>query len=141
MALVYLVFVVFLASFARFVAPSVASELNRMIDNLPETNLQLLDAKNRLIERHPTLRQPLGGLLASALDEETVQDVALELADERRGCRSRKRRSRARSSRMSPRTARWPSISRAVTSSTSVPSPKDYSSSARVRSGRHQHVV
>ncbi|HEX7719655.1 MAG TPA: AI-2E family transporter [Woeseiaceae bacterium] len=83
LALIYLAFVVLLASFARFVAPSVASELNRMIDNLPETNIQLLDVKNRLIERYPTLRQPLGGFLASALDEDTVQEVALQLADER----------------------------------------------------------
>lgn len=83
LVLVYLVFVLVLASFVRFVAPSVASELNRMIDNLPATEVRLLEAKNRLIERYPTLRQPLGGFLASALDEETAVVVMRELADER----------------------------------------------------------
>lgn len=83
LSLVYLVFVVVLASFVRFVAPSVASELNRMVENLPTTEARLLEAKNRLINRYPTFRQPLGGFLASALDDETATSVALQLADER----------------------------------------------------------
>ena len=81
--LVYLVFVLVLASFVRFVAPSVASELNRMIENLPATEMRLLEAKDRLVDRYPTLRQPLGGFLASALDEHTATVVMRELADER----------------------------------------------------------
>lgn len=83
LSIVYLVFVLVLASFVRFVAPSVASELNRMVENLPATEMRLLDAKNRLVDRYPTLRQPLGGFLASAQDEETSRHVALQLADER----------------------------------------------------------
>jgi len=83
LSIVYLVFVVALATFVRFVAPSVASELYRMIDNLPATEMRLLEAKNRFIERYPTLRQPIGGFLASALDEEKARAVALQLANER----------------------------------------------------------
>src|SRR5690606_31057473 len=63
--------------------PSVASELNRMIDNLPATEVRLLDVKNRFISRYPTLRQPLGGFLASALDEQMAASVAEQLARER----------------------------------------------------------
>src|SRR5690606_1134235 len=83
LAIVYLVFVLVLGSFVRFVAPSVASELYRMIDNLPATEMRLLEAKNRIIDRYPTLRQPLGGFLASALDEDVARAVELRLADER----------------------------------------------------------
>jgi predicted PurR-regulated permease PerM len=83
LSLVYLVFVLALGSFVRFVAPSVASELYRMIDNLPATEMRLLEAKNRIIERYPSLRQPLGGFLASALDEDLARSVELQLADER----------------------------------------------------------
>ena len=37
LALVYLLFLVLLGSFVRFVVPSVASEVTRMIVNLPDT--------------------------------------------------------------------------------------------------------
>jgi predicted PurR-regulated permease PerM len=83
LSLVYLLFLIVLASFVRFVVPSVASELNRMIDNLPATEIRLLEAKNRFIDRYPTLRQPLGGFLASALDDEMARSVAEQLAYER----------------------------------------------------------
>lgn len=83
LSIVYLVFVIALGSFVRFVAPSVASELYRMIDNLPATEMRLLEAKNRFIDRYPTLRQPLGGFLASAVDENMARRVELQLADER----------------------------------------------------------
>ncbi|HEX7061093.1 MAG TPA: AI-2E family transporter [Woeseiaceae bacterium] len=83
LSLVYALFVIVLASFVRFVVPSVASELNRMIDNLPATEVRLLEVKNRFINRYPTLRQPLGGFLASALDEEMAASVAEQLARER----------------------------------------------------------
>ena len=66
LALVYLLFLILLASFVRFVVPSVASEVNRMIGNLPATEVRLIEAKNRLVDRYPTLRQPLSGFLASA---------------------------------------------------------------------------
>lgn len=83
LSLVYLLFLILLASFVRFVVPTVASEVNRMIDNLPATEARLLEAKNRFIQRYPTLRQPLGGFLASAIDEEMAVSVQLRLADER----------------------------------------------------------
>ena len=63
LSIVYLLFLLVLASFVRFVVPSVASEVNRMIGNLPTTELRLIEAKNRLVDRYPTLRQPLNGYL------------------------------------------------------------------------------
>lgn len=83
LVLVYVIFLVVLGTFVRFVVPSVASEVNRMIGNLPETELRLIEAKNRLFERYPALRQPLNGFLRSALDENRAQIVDLQLIGER----------------------------------------------------------
>jgi predicted PurR-regulated permease PerM len=83
LALVYLLFLVLLASFVRFIVPSVASEVNRMIGNLPATELRLIEAKNRLVDRYPTLRQPLSGFLASALRDDLAVTVERRLVDER----------------------------------------------------------
>ena len=81
--LVYLLFLVVLSSFVRFVVPSVASEVNRMIGNLPSTELRVIEAKNRLVETYPTLRQPLNGFLRSALPDERVASIESQLNTER----------------------------------------------------------
>jgi predicted PurR-regulated permease PerM len=83
LSLVYLIFLVVLGSFVRFVVPSVASEVNRMIVNLPTTETRLIEAKNRLLGHYPTLRQPLNGFLRSALTYDAVTVVEFELAAER----------------------------------------------------------
>ena len=81
--IVYVIFLVVLASFVRFVVPSVAAELNRMIGNLPATELTLIETKNRLIERYPTLREPINGYLRSALADDRLSLVELQLIGER----------------------------------------------------------
>lgn len=81
--LVYVLFLVVLASFVRFVVPSVASELNRMIRNLPATEATLIETKNRLVDRYPTLREPINGFLRSALADDQLAVVERELAAER----------------------------------------------------------
>jgi predicted PurR-regulated permease PerM len=83
LVLVYLLFLVVLASFVRFVVPSVASEVNRTIGNLPTTELRLIEAKNRFVDRYPTLRVPLTGFLRSALPDDTAAQVERQLANER----------------------------------------------------------
>jgi predicted PurR-regulated permease PerM len=81
--LVYIFFLVVLGSFVRFVVPSVASELNRMIENLPATEASVIELKNRLVRSYPTLREPINGYLRSALAEERLGIVELELASVR----------------------------------------------------------
>lgn len=81
--IVYVIFLVFLGSFVRFVVPSVAAELNRMIGNLPATELTLIETKNRLVERYPTLREPINGFLRSALADDRLSLVELQLIGER----------------------------------------------------------
>jgi predicted PurR-regulated permease PerM len=83
LSLVYLLFLVVLASFVRFVVPSVASEVNRMIGNLPTTELRVIETKNRLVDTYPTLRQPVNGFLRSALPDERVALIERQLTAER----------------------------------------------------------
>ncbi len=83
LSIVYLLFLAVLASFVRFVVPSVASEVNRMIGNLPMTEQRLIDVKNDLVDRYPTLRQPIAGYLRSALTDDRTAAIAQELAIER----------------------------------------------------------
>lgn len=81
--LVYVMFLVVLGSFVRFVVPSVASELNRMIGNLPATELALIETKNRLVRRYPTVREPINGFLRSALADDRLVIVEQQLSAER----------------------------------------------------------
>jgi predicted PurR-regulated permease PerM len=63
--------------------PSVASELNRMIENLPATEASVIETKNWLVRRYPTLREPINGFARSALAEDRLGIVELELASVR----------------------------------------------------------
>jgi hypothetical protein len=54
-----------------------------MIGNLPSTELRLIEAKSRFVERYPTLRQPLTGFLRSALPDNVAAAVDARLASER----------------------------------------------------------
>jgi len=80
---VYVFFLIVLVTFVRFVVPSVASELNRMIQNLPQTEASLIETKNRLVRSYPTVREPINGSLRSALADERLAIVELELLSER----------------------------------------------------------
>jgi predicted PurR-regulated permease PerM len=81
--LVYVLFLGVLGSFVAFVVPSVVSQLNRTIENLPSTEATVIDTKNRLIRNYPALREPLNGYLRSALADDRLRIVELELISER----------------------------------------------------------
>lgn len=83
LSIVYVLFLVLLVSFVRFVVPSVASEVNRMIENLPTTEARLIDVKNRLVERYPSFREPVTGFLRSALSDDVIVMIERRLANER----------------------------------------------------------
>jgi predicted PurR-regulated permease PerM len=80
---VYVIFLVVLFSVVRFVVPSVASEVNRMMANLPATEATLIETKNRLVRRYPALREPINGYMRSALADDQLQLVEDELTAER----------------------------------------------------------
>jgi predicted PurR-regulated permease PerM len=80
---VYLIFLIVLFSVVSFVVPSVVTEVRRMIENLPATEAALIETKSRLVVRYPALREPINGYLRSALADDRLQLVELELISER----------------------------------------------------------
>lgn len=80
---VYLLFLGAIATFVRFVVPDVASEANRLIGNLPEIEMRLVETKGRVVINYPSLRQPMNGFLRSVLDAEDIETVDTTLAAER----------------------------------------------------------
>ena len=80
---VYLIFLGVLGSFVAFVVPSVVTEVNRMIENLPATEATLIETKSRLVRSYPALREPINGYLRSALADDRLGDVERELSGER----------------------------------------------------------
>jgi predicted PurR-regulated permease PerM len=80
---VYVIFLVVLFSVVRFVVPSVASEVNRMMENLPQTEATLIETKNDVVRRYPALREPINGYVRSALADDQLDDVDRELLGER----------------------------------------------------------
>jgi predicted PurR-regulated permease PerM len=80
---VYVLFLAVLFSVVRFVVPSVANEVNRMMENLPATEATLIETKNRLVRSYPALREPINGYMRSALADDQLQFVELELIGER----------------------------------------------------------
>ena len=80
---VYVLFLGVLGSFVAFVVPSVVSQLNRTIQNLPSTEATVIETKNRLVRSYPALREPINGFMRSALADDRLQIVELELIGER----------------------------------------------------------
>lgn len=80
---VYVIFLVVLFSVVSFVVPSVATEVRRMIENLPATEATLIETKNGLVQRYPALREPINGYLRSALADDRLEIIEGELKRER----------------------------------------------------------
>ena len=91
---VYVSFLVVLGSFVAFVVPSVISQLDRMIQNLPSTEATLIETKNRLVRSYPALREPINGYLRSALADDRLELVELEPSAPASVSASRRRTSR-----------------------------------------------
>ena len=84
LTIVYLLFLLVLWSFVRFVVPTVGTELNRMVEQLRRRRSNG-SSRSRMacVERYPTLREPLDGFLRSALSDERAAIIDEQLAVER----------------------------------------------------------
>lgn len=80
---VYLLFLLAIGTFVRFVVPDVAGEATRLIGNLPQIEQRLVETKNDVLVNYPSLRQPLNGFLRTALGDDVIVRVERTLAVER----------------------------------------------------------
>ena len=83
LSLVYVVFVLIVVSFVRYVVPTVGGEVTRLIGNLGNIESRLIETKTRFVEHYPTLRTSIQGYLRSALDDEAGAKLDQTLAEKR----------------------------------------------------------
>lgn len=76
---IYILFLVVLGSFIRYVTPSVISEANRFLTNLNEFEDKLIDIERGFSARYPGFQRSLHGYLRSTVDEDTQNTIVHEL--------------------------------------------------------------
>jgi predicted PurR-regulated permease PerM len=79
LVIVYVIFLLALGGFIRYVTPSVIGEANRFLVNFGEVQQKLLDTEREISARYPGIERPLHGHIRSLLDGKTIAAIDLEL--------------------------------------------------------------
>lgn len=79
LALVYLLFLLVLGGFVRYVTPSVIGEANRFVANFGEVQTRLVEFERSLSDKYPGLERSLHGYLRSLLDDDDLATLDGEL--------------------------------------------------------------
>ena len=77
--LVYILFLVMLGSFFRYVTPSVIGEATRFLNNFCEVQLKLVELERDVSSKYPGLERSLHGYVRSILDEDNLKVIDREL--------------------------------------------------------------
>jgi predicted PurR-regulated permease PerM len=80
LVLVYLIFLLVLGSFFRYVTPSVIGEATRFLSNLSEVQLKLIELERDVSGKYPGIERSLHGYARSLLDEENLKVIDRELS-------------------------------------------------------------
>ncbi len=84
LTLVYILFLVLMGSFIRFVTPSVIGEANRFMANVGQVQERLIEIERGMSEQYPGLINSLHGYTRSLLETEDLRRLDLELDRVRR---------------------------------------------------------
>lgn len=79
LVLVYILFLVMLGSFFRYVTPSVIGEATRFMSNFSEVQLKLIELERDVSSKYPGLERSLHGYVRSILDEDNLKAIDREL--------------------------------------------------------------
>lgn len=80
LVLVYILFLVMLGSFFRYVTPSVIGEATRFMNNFSEVQLKLIELERDISSKYPGLERSLHGYVRSILDEDNLKALDRELS-------------------------------------------------------------
>ena len=80
LVLVYILFLLALGSFFRYVTPSVIGEANRFLNNFSEVQLKLIELERDISDKYPGLERSLHGYVRSLLDEDNLKAIDRELS-------------------------------------------------------------
>ncbi len=81
---VYIVLLLALGGFVRFVTPNVVGEINRLVASLGTIQERLIASNDRFAERYPSLQGPMLGYLRSSLQPDVRDKLETDLEDEAR---------------------------------------------------------
>lgn len=79
LALVYLIFLLVLAGFVRYVTPSVIGEANTFINNFSNIQQKLIELERDVGSKYPGVKKSLLGYMRSVLDEAELMHVDRQL--------------------------------------------------------------
>lgn len=81
LVLIYILFLVTLGSFFRYVTPSVIGESTRFLGNFSEVQLKLIELEREISSKYPGIERPMHGYVRSTLNEDNLKDIdkALDL--------------------------------------------------------------
>lgn len=83
LVVVYLLFLLLLGTFVRYITPNIINEANQFVANLGTVKGRIVDIKDNLAERYPGLNRVMRGYMQSLLNEETEENFRLHMAAER----------------------------------------------------------
>ncbi len=79
LTLVYLIFLIVLGSFIRYVTPSVIGEANIFLNNFGEVRQKLIELGHDADSKYPGVERSMHGYIRSVLDEESLTNVDSQL--------------------------------------------------------------
>lgn len=79
LTLVYIIFLVVLGSFIRYITPSVIGEANIFLNNISEVRQKLIEIGRGIGEEYPGLERSMHGYMRSVLDEDSILYVDNQL--------------------------------------------------------------
>jgi predicted PurR-regulated permease PerM len=80
---VYMLFVLILVGFVRYVTPNVIVESNRLLANLGQVEQRIVELKNDLVDKYPGIKRSWRGYIRSFLDEQQLAAIQEQLQVER----------------------------------------------------------
>lgn len=83
LVVVYLLFLLLLGTFVRYITPNIINEANQFVANLGTVKGRIVDIKDNLADRYPGLNRVMRGYMQSLLNEEAEENFRLHMAAER----------------------------------------------------------
>ncbi|MCI0401029.1 MAG: AI-2E family transporter [Gammaproteobacteria bacterium] len=84
LVVVYLVFLLILSAFIRYVTPTVIFEANQFLANLRESEQRIVQLESDLVDKYPSIDRAVRGYVRGFLDEGTLEIIRNQLLEERK---------------------------------------------------------
>jgi predicted PurR-regulated permease PerM len=83
LVVVYLLFLLLLGTFVRYITPNIINEANQFVANLGTVKGRIVEIKDNVADRYPGLNRVMRGYMQSLLSEDAEKNFQLHMAAER----------------------------------------------------------